>query len=132
MRRNHSPLAQAQSGFTLIEALLAATLLLLTLLLGMALILQQRRIVRRLDAQRAALHEIEATLDALRVGALPLMEQRLDLHNPGDPAGLTLWLTVEPAGYPPGLWQVSLRAAWTVQGELKSDRVDTMIWRPPP
>jgi len=131
MRRNRSLWLQAQSGFTLIEALLAATLLTLTLLLGMALILQQRRIVRRLDAQRAALHEMEATLDGLRTGALPLMEQRLDLHNAGDPAGLTLWLTVEPAGYPPGLWLVSLRAAWTVQGELKSDRVDTMIWRPP-
>jgi len=132
MRRNHSALAPAQSGFTLLEALLAATLLLLTLLLGVALVLQQRRIVRRLDAQRAALHEIEGTLDALRAGALPLMEQQLDLHNAGDPAGLTLWLTVEPAGYPPGLWRVSLRAAWTVQGEAKSDRVDTMIWRPPP
>lgn len=122
----------AQSGFTLIEALIAALLLLLGLLLGVALILQQRRIVRRLDAQRAALHEIEGTLDALRVGALPLTSQRVDPHNPGDPAGLTLWLTVEPAGYPPGLWRVSLRAAWTVQGEIKSDRIDTMIWRPPP
>lgn len=132
MRCNRSTLAPAQGGFTLIEALLAATLLTLTLLLGMALILQQRRIVRRLDAQRAALHEIEATLDALRVGSLPLMAQRLDLHNPGDPAGLTLWLTVDPAGYPPGLWLISLRAVWTVQGEMKSDRIDTMIWRPPP
>jgi hypothetical protein len=38
---------------------------------------------------------------------------------------------VEPAGYPPGLWQLSLRAAWTVNGEMKTDRVSTMIWRPP-
>jgi len=121
----------AQSGFTLIEALLAATLLTLALLLGMALVLQQRRIVRRLDAQRAALHEVEATLESLRAGVLPLMSQRLDLRGPADPAGMTLWITVEPAGYPPGLWQVSLSAAWTVDGEMKGNRVDTMIWRLP-
>lgn len=136
MRRHRSTESPAQSGFTLIEALLAATLLLLTLLLGVALLLQQRRIVRRLDARRAALHEIEGTLDALRAGALPLTEQQTEQqlapHNAGDPADLTLWLTVEPAVYPPGLWRVSLRASWTVQGEAKSDRVDTMIWRPPP
>jgi type II secretory pathway pseudopilin PulG len=120
----------AQSGFTLIEALLAAALLTLALLLGVALILQQRRILRRLDARRAALHEIDATLDALRVGALTLEAQRIDPRNAGDPPGLALWVAVQPAGYPPGLWQVSLRAAWTVDGELKSDRVDTMLWRP--
>jgi type II secretory pathway pseudopilin PulG len=121
----------AQSGFTLIEALLAATLLTLALLLGMALILQQRRIVRRLDAQRAALHEIDATLDALRVGALALVPQRIDPRNAGDPPGLALWVTVQPAGYPPGLWQVSLSAAWRIDGEMKTDRIDTMLWRPP-
>lgn len=121
----------AQSGFTLIEALLAATLLTLALLLGMALILQQRRILRRLDAQRAALHEIDATLDALRVGAIALVPQRIDPRSAGDPAGLALWVTVQPAGYPPGLWQVSLSAAWTVDGEMKTDRIDTMLWRPP-
>ena len=121
----------AQSGFTLIEALLAATLLTLALLLGMALVLQQRRIVRRLDAQRAALHDVETAMESLRAGSLPLLSQRLDLRGAGDPAGLTLWVTVEPAGYPPGLWQVFLRAAWTVDGEMKTDRVSTMIWRPP-
>src|SRR5436305_14727742 len=101
--------SRAQSGFTLIEALLAATLLTLALLLGMALILQQRRIVRRLDAQRAALHEIEATLDALRAGAIPLAPQRIDPRNAADPAGLALWIEVQPAGYPPGLWPGTLR-----------------------
>ena len=121
----------AQSGFTLIEALLAATLLTLALLLGLALVLQQRRIVRRLDAQREALHEVETTLESLRAGVLPLMPQRLDLRGPADPAGLTLWVIVEPAGYPPGLWEVWISAAWKVDGEMKQSWVDTMIWRLP-
>jgi type II secretory pathway pseudopilin PulG len=126
MRRSRS-----QSGFTLIEALLAATLLTLALLLGMALVLEQRQIVRRLDAQRAALHEMEGTLESMRAGLFPLASQRLDLRGAADPSGLTLWIDVEPAGYPPGLWLVSLDAAWTVDGELKENRIDTMIWRLP-
>jgi type II secretory pathway pseudopilin PulG len=121
--------AAAQRGFTLIEALLAAALLTLSLLLGMSLVLQQKRIVRRLDAQRAALHEMEGTLESLRLGALPLQSLRLDPRAPGDPAGLTLWITVEPAGYPPGLWQVWVRAAWQVDGEIKEQRLETMVWR---
>jgi len=117
----------AQSGFTLIEALLAATLLTLALLLGMGLVLQQPRIVHRLDAQRRALETMETTLELLRAGALPLQSQRIDA-----PGGPEVWIAVEPAGYPPGLWDVSLRALWSVDGHLKERRLETMIWRPPP
>jgi prepilin-type N-terminal cleavage/methylation domain-containing protein len=117
----------AQKGFTLIEALLAATLLALALLLGMALVLQEPRIVRRLDAQRRALQTMETTLELLRAGALPLQSQRIAAA--GEPE---LWVTVEPAGYPPGLWDVSLRTLWTVDGELKERHLETMIWRPGP
>jgi type II secretory pathway pseudopilin PulG len=122
--------SSAQSGFTLIEALLAATILTMALLLGVGLVLQQPRIVRRLDAQREALHAMETALESLRAGALPLTSQRLDLRSPGDPSGPILWITAEPAGYPPGLWQVSVRAAWTLEGQIRQSEVETMVWRP--
>jgi len=115
------------SGFTLVEALLAATLLTVALLLGLGLVLQQPRIVRRLDAQRRALATLETTAELLRSGVLPLQSQRLG--SPGEPA---VWITVEPAGYPPGLWDVSLRASWTMDGEMRERRLETMIWRPAP
>jgi type II secretory pathway pseudopilin PulG len=121
-----------QRGFTLIEALLAAALLTLALLLGVALVLQQPRILRRLDAQRGALHAMETAIESLRTGALPLQTQRLDFASPADPSAPTLWITVEPAGYPPGLWRVSLRAAWTLEGQMRESRVETMVWRPEP
>lgn len=124
--------SSAQSGFTLIEALLAATILTMALLLGVGLVLQQPRIVHRLDAQREALHAMETVLESLRAGALPLTSQRLDLRSPGDPAAPILWITVEPAGYPPGLWQVSVRAAWTLEGQIRQSTVETMVWRPEP
>jgi type II secretory pathway pseudopilin PulG len=124
--------SSAQSGFTLIEALLAATILTLALLLGVGLVLQQPRIVRRLDAQREALHAMETALESLRAGALPLKSQRLDLRSAGVPSGPILWITVEPAGYPPGLWQVSVRAAWTLEGQIRQSEVETMVWRPEP
>jgi type II secretory pathway pseudopilin PulG len=117
----------AHSGFTLVEALLAATLLTIALLLGLGLVLQQPRIVRRLDAQREALETLETTVELLRAGALPLHTQRID-----SPGGLEVWITVEPAGYPPGLWDISLRAAWSVEGQMRERRLETMIWRPPP
>jgi type II secretory pathway pseudopilin PulG len=121
-----------QRGFTLIEALLAAALLTFALLLGVALVLQQPRILRRLDAQRGALHALETAIESLRTGALPLQTQRLDFASPADPSAPTLWITVEPAGYPPGLWRVSLRAAWTLERQVRESRMETMVWRPEP
>lgn len=125
-----SRLSSAESGFTLIEALVAATLLTLALLSGVALVLQQPRILRRLDAQRNALHAMETAIESLRAGALPLQSQRLDLGSAADPSSPALWITVEPTGYPPGLWQVSVRAAWVMEGQLRQSQVETMIWRP--
>jgi type II secretory pathway pseudopilin PulG len=123
-----SRLSSAQGGFTLVEALIAATLLTFALLVGVGLVLQQPRILRRLDAQRNALHAIETAIESLRAGALPLQSQHLDLS--ADPGAAQLWITVEPAGYPPGLWQVSVRAAWAQEGQLRQSQVETMIWRP--
>jgi type II secretory pathway pseudopilin PulG len=119
--------SSAQSGFTLVEALLAATLLTLALLLGMGLVLEQPRIVRRLDAQRRAIESLETTLELMRAGVIPLQSQRIDSSG-----GLAVWVSVEPAGYPPGLWDVSARAVWTVEGQTRQRSVETMVWRPEP
>lgn len=124
--------SRAQSGFTLLEALLAATLLTFALLLGMALVLEQPRIVRRLDAQRRALQILEETVEEMRAGGVPLATRRIDWPKlyPSDTVGVELWTTVEPAGYPPGLYDVSLRVVWTMDGQIHQRRLETMVFRP--
>jgi len=115
-------------GFTLVETLVALVLLTLALLLGLGLVLQHPRIVRRLDAQREALHALEATLEAVRAGALPLASQDLP---PVGPHRIAVSLRVAPEGYPEGLYRVELHAAYLIEGQPKERSLETLVWRPP-
>jgi prepilin-type N-terminal cleavage/methylation domain-containing protein len=112
-------------GFTLLEALIALTVLGVALLMGMALVIQLRRDVRRLDAERQAMRAMEATLEAMRAGTLPV-----ELYKPDKPYELSEFITL--AGVPPdrdtklgvtvvvtltsrpGLYQVTLTAHYLV------------------
>jgi prepilin-type N-terminal cleavage/methylation domain-containing protein len=114
-------------GFTLVETLIALALLTLALLLGLGLVLQHPRIVRRLDAQREAIHTLEETLEALRAGGLPLASQTLP---PVGPRKIALSIQVAPQGYPPGLYHVQVRAAYEVEGQPRERAVETLLWRP--
>ena len=62
------------SGFTLIEALVALTILGVALLLGMQLLIQTPRIIRRIDAERQAFRALEATLEGVRAGVIALRD----------------------------------------------------------
>jgi prepilin-type N-terminal cleavage/methylation domain-containing protein len=115
-------------GFTLVETLVALVLLTLALLLGLGLVLQQPRIVRRLDAQREALHSIEATLEALRAGALPPVSQDLP---PVGPRRMALSIRITPEGYPPGLYRVRVSARYLIEGQSRERSVESLLWRPP-
>lgn len=90
--------------------------------------LQHPRIVRRLDAQREAIHTMEAVLESLRTGNLPLVSQTLP---PTGPRKLALSIEVTPEGSPPGLYRVRVRAAYQVEGRPKERAVETLLWRPP-
>ena len=76
------------SGFTLLEALVALALLGVALLMGMQLIVQTPRVVRRLDAERQAFRALEATLEGLRSSSTPLQDEELQgfLTEAGSPA----------------------------------------------
>ncbi len=123
-----SPSSVSNRGFTLVESLVALLVLSTALLLALPLIQQQPGIVRRLDIQHIALTEIDSTLEALRSGAMPLQT----IHLPGGPGRPVLRVDVEPAATPPGLFLVTVRALWKIQGKDYEKKVETMIWSPPP
>ena len=115
-------------GFTLVETLVALALLTLALLLGLGLVLQHPRVVRRLDAQREANHFLESSLEALRAGGLPLASQTLP---PAGQRKIPLFIQVDPVSNPPGLYRVKVYTAYQVGGHPKERSVETLLWRPP-
>lgn len=121
-------------GFTLVETLIALAVLMVALLLGLPLLLEQPRILARVEAQRQATRAIEAAIESLRAGEVPLQAARvqnvaLAAGSPAPP-GLTLWIDVAPADLP-YLYSVTLRTRIDVRGHPLERQVETLIWSPP-
>jgi prepilin-type N-terminal cleavage/methylation domain-containing protein len=120
------------NGFTLLEALVALTILGIALLLGMQLLIQTPRVVRRLDAERQAFRALEATLESLRASGGPVENEELSNFRTaaGTPAPeeLTVSVEVEPASLP-GLYHVTLTAHYTVLNVAYKKRLETLFWR---
>jgi prepilin-type N-terminal cleavage/methylation domain-containing protein len=123
-----------ESGFSLVEVLIALVLVGTALLLGMGLALQQPRIIRRLDGERQAFRAMESTLEAVRAGAIPLQTAEMDgfVTAVGTPApkDLRIQMQVETAGTP-GLFQVTLRASYEVEHRKVEKMLRTLVWSPP-
>lgn len=126
--------SRALSGFSLIEVLIALTLLGIALLLGMDLVLQNPRVVRRLDGERQAFRAMESTMEAVRAGVIPLQTSELGsmVTAVGAPApkDLTISMQVGPAALP-GLYQVTLVAQYSVLHQKYKKKLQTMVWAPP-
>jgi prepilin-type N-terminal cleavage/methylation domain-containing protein len=129
------PSESGQSGFSLLEALIALVLLGVALLLGMELLLQNPRVVRRLDGERQAFRAMESTLEAVRAGAISL-ETSDDLKGfstavgSPSPKDLAISMQVDSAGLP-GLYQVTLRATYTVDQRKVQKELQTLVWSSP-
>ena len=123
----------AESGFTVIETLIALVIICIALLLGMGLLLQQPRVLHRLDAQRQALRAIESTVEALRSGLLPLEDAEYVGYNTAVSSSwgkdLTVDVTVETTETL-SLYKVHVEAHYTADGHPHTRAVDTMFWRP--
>ncbi|HVS00060.1 MAG TPA: type II secretion system protein [Thermoanaerobaculia bacterium] len=120
-----------QSGFTLLEVLVALAILGVALLMGMSLLLQAPRIQRRLDARRDAMLTAESALELIRAGAVPLQPGQIDTSAAGVdlPSGSSLRLEVVPVS-PPGLYEVKVEVRYKTQGQVRDVDVETMVWRP--
>ncbi|HEV7518621.1 MAG TPA: prepilin-type N-terminal cleavage/methylation domain-containing protein [Thermoanaerobaculia bacterium] len=120
-------------GFTLVETLIALAILGIALLLVLSLVLNQPRMLKRLDAQRQAFRAIEGTLEAVRAGVIPLQTTRFEnfdfLAGTPAPPDLTLQMDVAPVTAPPDLYKVSLSAHYTVAGKGFDKQVQTLVWQ---
>jgi prepilin-type N-terminal cleavage/methylation domain-containing protein len=120
------------NGFTLLEALIALAILAIALLLGMQLLIQTPRVVRRLDAERQAFRALEATLDSLRASGGPAENEELShfFTAAGTPApdDLTVSVVVEPASLP-GLDHVTLTARYSVLNVAYTKKLETLFLR---
>lgn len=113
-------------GFTLVETVVSLLLLMVALLLGLALVLEQPRVVRRIEAQRAALAALDTTIEALRAGAIPLASAEL----PESAAWPARSIEVAADDDRPGLFHVRVRARWQVFGHPRERSLETFVWRP--
>ncbi|HSG38088.1 MAG TPA: type II secretion system protein [Thermoanaerobaculia bacterium] len=120
-------------GFSLVEVLVALTLLGVALLMGMQLVLQGPRIVRRTDAERQAFRAMESVLESVRAGLIPLENLEIGVLETavGAPApkDLKMLMTVAPTD-PEGLYQVTLRTTYTALGVETEKTLQTMVWSP--
>jgi prepilin-type N-terminal cleavage/methylation domain-containing protein len=121
-------------GFTLIEVVVSLWILSVALLAGMALVLQQPRVVRRIDAERQAVRGMEWALESIRGGVIPLQSEVLEgFVNAGQPqapaSNLTVSVTVAP-GSTAGLYEVTLVGRYSVYGQAKMRQMQTLVWRP--
>jgi prepilin-type N-terminal cleavage/methylation domain-containing protein len=122
------------SGFTLIEALIALTLLGVALLLGMQLLIQTPRIIRRVDAERQAFRALEATLEGLRAGSVNLTNQDLTdfftVAGTLPPPDLHLKVSEDvELTHLPGLHHVTLTAYYSVLHVTYKKQLETLVWR---
>lgn len=121
-----------RSGFTLIEVVVGLSLLAVATLVGLAAISQAQLAIERLDARHRALREMEAALEAVRTGALPLASGEV---GPGLDAtigrerNLIVRLRVEPSDTL-GLYRVAATARWSLRGRPQESAVLTMVYRP--
>jgi prepilin-type N-terminal cleavage/methylation domain-containing protein len=121
-------------GFTLVEVLIALALAALALLLSLALLWQHPRVLERLEARRAALQALEAAMETLRAGAVPLTPGtrgaiEWQVPAPELPAALVVELSVAETP-DPALLDVELEASWVVQGRRFEHTLHTMVWKP--
>ncbi len=126
---------QGPHGFTLLETLVALSLLAVAMLLTLSLIYQEPRVLRRLDAHEQALQALEQVTEAIRAGrTVGSGRQLVDpawLLLPEDPAAqdLQVWTELVEASAS-GLFELTLTARYRVDRRWFERSLETLVWEP--
>lgn len=121
------------SGFSLVEALVALAVIGLVLLGGLGLVWQQRRVIERVEAREAADRALAEALETIRSGAVPITPGIVPLpvaSPPGTAEGLRVVVRVTPAEPPPDLYRARVIATYRIAGRPVTRSVETQLWRP--
>ena len=124
--------ARGARGAVLLEALIASAIVAVGLMLVMALLAHEARLVAAAPAQRRAFHALEAVLEGVRAGGLPLATATfLDAEPPWVPLPprATLWLDVRPTEVE-DLWELEATIRYRAGRDLQRRSLTTRVWRP--
>ncbi len=126
---------RSSHGFTLIESLVALSLLGVAMLLTLSLLMQEPRALQRLEAHREVLRAMEQVLEGIRAGlTVPSGRQPVDPGAISLPDGavvqdLRLWTeSSEESGS--GLFRLTLVARYRVGSQWYNRALETRVWQP--
>jgi prepilin-type N-terminal cleavage/methylation domain-containing protein len=122
-------------GFSLMETLVALTLLAFVLLWTMVLMVEEPQIQRRLDAHAEVLEVLEAVHEGIRAGdAVGPGETMVNWASMDDPPrslvaarDLKVWSKVEAVS-PKGLFHLTLKARYFVGLQPFERSLETLAW----
>jgi Tfp pilus assembly protein PilV len=130
---------RSAAGAVLIEALVAAAIVGIALLFLVGLLAHEARLTARAAGQHDAYMLLEAALEGIRAGAVPLVEGKTHYEDPVPPwlpipvrRGAVLWIEVTPVGNPPvkNLWQVTATVRYRAGRDILFRSVTTRTWQP--
>ncbi len=121
-------------GFSLLETLVALSLLAVAMLLTLSLIFQEPRALQRIAAHQQAFRALEQTLEAIRSGrTVPLGRELVDPDwlLPENPAASDLQIfsdrQVESGS---GLFRLTLTARYRAGRQWYERSLETLVWYP--
>ncbi|MCG6962718.1 MAG: type II secretion system GspH family protein [Acidobacteria bacterium] len=119
-------------GFSILELVAALAILGFAILVTAAVLSTESDRAARLAARHQAVHALEATLEDVRAGIVPLQSsspQTGEIVQPAAADNLRITLNVAQAS-PPDLYRVEATARWRVRGRAAKATLTTLIWRP--
>ena len=122
-------------GFSLLETLVALSLLAVAMLLTLSLIFQEPRALNRIAAHQQAFRALEQTLEAIRAGrTVPVGRVQIDtewLLLPENSAALDLQIFSDrQMESPSGLYRLTLTARYRAGRQPYRRSLETFVWYP--
>lgn len=131
--RKAASIVSRESGFSLLEALVALALMGFAMLFTIALICEEPRIERRIEAHGEVIRLLEAQLEMIR-SYLDIPEREIDVKTlplPEEPVAenLRMWTEVEVLPERE-LYKLTITARYSVGTGVFEQSVETMLWVP--
>ncbi|NOZ93771.1 MAG: hypothetical protein GXP47_03385 [Acidobacteria bacterium] len=119
----------AVRGTSLVEVVLALALVGAAVLVAAGGLRSESRLLRLAEHRNAVARTLEAAVESVRSGVLPLEDGGFAPPVPLGLDGLSVRIEVR-TGSRPGLYELAAVAHWREAGRRLSQRLDTMVWRP--